>query len=68
MGMHGTKWRVCPDMSFFPIEKDFFAIGKLLTDGTPQPPFLDPHSSTMSPHSAQFPPGPIVHLRWVSLE
>ena len=29
MGMLGTKWRVWPYMSFFPIEKDFISIGKL---------------------------------------
>ena len=40
MGMLGTKWRVWPDMSFFPIEKDFISIGKLLTDGPPNLPSL----------------------------
>ena len=40
MGMLGTKWRVWPDMSFIPIEKDFISIGKLLTDGTPNLPSL----------------------------
>lgn len=54
----GTKWRVMAIYVFLSL------IERNLQWWDPQPPFLVSHSSTLSPRSIQFPPGPI----WPSVD